>query len=66
MEILREYWQFLIPIVVIELALMITALRHILTHSNYRVGNRTLWVVLVVVLQIIGPLLYFVIGRADE
>ncbi|GHU89893.1 hypothetical protein FACS1894202_08830 [Clostridia bacterium] len=66
MDILKQYLPFLIPLVVIEFGLMVAALIHILTHKTYARGNRTLWVVVSVVFQIIGPVLYFVIGRNDE
>jgi hypothetical protein len=65
MEILGQYIPFLIPLVVIELGLTVAALIHIFTHKTYRKGNRILWVILSFV-QIIGPVLYFVIGRGDE
>ncbi len=65
MEKLIEYLPFLIPLVVIELTLTITALVHILTHRNYRFGTRALWVVLSFV-QIIGPIIYFVFGRGED
>jgi hypothetical protein len=65
MEDLTQYLPFLIPLMVIELGLMAAALIHIFTHKNYRNGNRVLWVCLSFV-QIIGPILYFVIGRSDE
>ncbi|MBP1754107.1 MAG: hypothetical protein H6Q59_505 [Firmicutes bacterium] len=63
---LQEYLPFLIPIILVEMALMITALVHVLRHKNYRFGNRILWVVLVVCLQIVGPIVYFTIGRGEE
>jgi hypothetical protein len=66
MKIAMEYLPFLIPVVIIELALMITALVHVLRHKNYRFGNRILWVVIVVFVEIIGPILYFTIGRGEE
>lgn len=62
----REYLPFLIPLVIIELALMITALIHVLKHPNYRIGTKTFWVIVVLVIQIIGPICYFVFGREDE
>ncbi|GHV32395.1 hypothetical protein FACS18949_03170 [Clostridia bacterium] len=65
MEIIRQYLPFLIPLIVIELGLTVAALIHIFTHKTYRKGNRVLWVILSFV-QIIGPVLYFVIGRSDE
>ena len=65
MEKIMEFLPFLIPLVIIELALMVASLVHIFRHKTYRVGNRTLWVILSFV-QIIGPILYFTIGKGDE
>ncbi len=66
MEKLMEYLPFLIPIILVELALMLTALVHVLKHKKYRFGNRILWIVLVVCFQIIGPVVYFTVGRGEE
>lgn len=66
MENLMDYLPFLIPIILIEFGLMITALIHVLRHKTYRFGNRALWIILVVFIQIIGPILYFTLGRGDE
>ncbi len=62
---MMKYLPF-VPIFLVELTLMIIALIHVLRHKNYRFGNRILWVILVVVIQIIGPILYFTIGRGEE
>jgi hypothetical protein len=61
-----EYLPFLIPIIIIELILMLSALIHVLKHRNYRFGNRVIWVIIVVCFQIIGPIIYFTIGRGEE
>lgn len=66
MEKLMEYLPFLIPIFIVELALMLTALIHVLKHDKYRFGNRVLWIIIVVFFQIIGPILYFTVGRGEE
>lgn len=63
---IMQYLPFVIPIIIIELGLLIAALVHILRHNTYKVGNRVLWIVLVIVLNIIGPILYFIIGKGDE
>jgi hypothetical protein len=65
-DLLIEYLPFVIPIVLLELGLMITALVHVLRHKKYRIGNRLLWVIIVVGLQIIGPIIYLTIGRSEE
>ena len=43
MENLITYLPLLIPVIVLELILMITALIHLLRHPNYRCGNRVIW-----------------------
>jgi hypothetical protein len=63
---IMEFLPFLIPIIMIELILMLTALVHVLKHKNYRFGNRVIWIIIVVCLQIIGPILYFTIGKGEE
>lgn len=65
-EEMAPYLPFLIPIVILELVLMVTALIHVLRHPNYRFGNRVLWVIVVLFVQIIGPILYFTIGRGED
>ncbi len=62
---MSEMLPFLIPIIIIEVGLTVAALVHIFTHKTYKYGNRMLWAILSFV-QIIGPILYFVIGRSDE
>lgn len=65
-SIMTEYIPFLIPVILLELVLMVTALVHVLRHKNYRFGNRVLWVLIVVFIQFLGPAAYFVFGRGDE
>lgn len=66
MELLIEYLPLLIPIILIELALGVTALIHVLRHPHYKFGNKPVWIVVVLFVQIIGPVLYFVFGRGEE
>lgn len=66
MKEFMEYLPFILPVLLVELILMLTALVHVLKHQKYRFGNRILWVCIVVLLQIIGPILYFTIGRGEE
>lgn len=66
MNDLKEYLPFIIPAALIELGLMAAALTHILTHKTYRTGNQLLWILVSVLINTIGPVLYFVIGRSDE
>jgi hypothetical protein len=66
MDKLMEILPFLIPLFLIQLALMITALMHVLKHPQYRFGSKIMWIFVVVLLQIIGPVVYFAFGRGEE
>ncbi len=65
MENLQQFLPFLIPLLVIQLGLTITSLIHVLKAKTYRIGKRPLWIV-VSLISIIGPVLYFAIGKGDE
>ncbi len=55
-----------IPLILLQLGLMVTALIHVLKHPNYRFGNRGFWLIVVVFFQMIGPVVYFIFGRGEE
>ena len=64
---INEMLPFLIPLVVVEIALLGYTLYHILTHKTYKRGSRVLWIVVVLIgMQFIGPILYFLLGREDS
>jgi len=65
-SVLIEYFPFLIPLIIAEVVLGITALIHVLRHPHYRFGNKIMWVLIVICIQIIGPILYFTIGKGEE
>ena len=64
---IREIMPFLIPLAVVEIALLGYTLYHILTHKTYKRGSRGLWIAVVLIgMQFIGPILYFLLGREDN
>ena len=66
MDKIMEFLPFLIPLVIVQLALLGYTLYHILTHQIYKRGNRTLWLVVTIVfMNFVGPILYFLLGRED-
>lgn len=63
---LIELLPFLIPLIVVEVVLFLYTLFHILTHKNYKRGSRGLWIAIVIVgMQFVGPILYFLLGREE-
>jgi uncharacterized membrane protein YjdF len=67
MDTLKDWLPFLIPLIIVELILLIVTIRHILTHDHYKRGTRALWLVIAIVgMEFIGPILYFILGKADD
>jgi glucose uptake protein GlcU len=55
-----------LPILVIELALIGLAIRDLLqTDRRVRGGNKAAWALVILLISLLGPILYFVIGRED-
>lgn len=66
MEHLRAYLPLLLPLVLVQCALLGYALYHILTHKNYKRGSRGLWLCVVIVgMAYIGPIAYFLFGKEE-
>lgn len=66
MDQIKEFLPFLIPVILAQFALLGYTLHHILTHSTYKRGNRTLWLIVTIVLMnYVGPILYFLLGKED-
>jgi hypothetical protein len=65
MEIIKQYLPLLIPIVLIELGLMVTALVDLIRRSRTH-GPKWVWVLVIVLINFIGPIIYFVAGRQEE
>ena len=66
LKYLMEYLPVLIPLFVIQLGLMAAALIHAIRHPKFKVGNLAIWVVVILLVNIIGPVLYFIIGRGEN
>ncbi len=65
LAIIKQYLPLLIPVVLIELGLLITALVDLIRRPHTR-GPKWLWAVVIVLVNIIGPIVYFVAGRKEE
>lgn len=64
---IMEFIPFLIPIVIIQFGLLGYTLHHILTHKTYKRGNRTVWLVVsIILMNFIGPIAYLLLGKDDN
>lgn len=60
-----ELLPYLIPILVIQLALVVVAIIDLAKRETTR-GPKWVWVLVILLVNFIGPILYFVIGREEE
>jgi len=56
----------ILPIVAVELGLILFAIRDLLKpERRVRGGNKVVWALIIIVLNLVGPIAYFMIGRED-
>lgn len=59
----KELLPFLIPLMIFQLLLMISALTMIIQQRRFKYLNRAAWIIIVIIFNIVGPVLYFVMER---
>lgn len=62
---LTRWLPLLLPIVILELALMVAALVDLSRRERVRGGNKLVWVLVIVLVNLFGPLAYFILGREE-
>ena len=62
---ISQYIPLIAPLVIIQLILVVTALLDLKKRPATR-GPRWLWVLIILFVNLIGPILYFVVGREDD
>jgi hypothetical protein len=65
MDTLVNYLPILAPIAIIQLILLIVAIVDLVRIEKTN-GPKWLWVIIILFVNIIGPILYFVIGRRSN
>lgn len=63
-EQLRQLIPLLVPIILIQLGLIVAALIDLVRRPATR-GPRWLWVVIILFINFVGPIVYFVVGREE-
>ena len=63
MDVFMANLPLFIPLIIAEVILAVTALIHVLRHPHYRFGNKIMWALIVLFIQVIGPIAYFILGR---
>jgi hypothetical protein len=56
---------FLIPLFVLEVALMVIALVDLVKRERVRGSNKVVWALVIIFISIIGPIVYLLLGRGE-
>ncbi|MFN7252366.1 MAG: PLD nuclease N-terminal domain-containing protein [Anaerobacillus sp.] len=62
MELLEINWALVAPIIVIQFILMVIALIDCVKIEKTN-GSKVMWFLIIVLIQIFGPIAYFLFGR---
>lgn len=62
---IQPYIPLLIPLLILQLILMIAALIDLARRARTR-GPKWIWVLIILFVNTIGPIIYFVAGREEE
>jgi hypothetical protein len=65
MEFIIKYLAYLLPIIIIQIVFQIIAIVDLVRrpHEEIRGGSKALWVVVIIIFEILGPVIYFIFGR---
>ena len=65
LDTLIKYIPYLIPVVVVQLILLVVALLDLLKREKTR-GPKWVWILVILFVNLLGPIIYFVFGRDNE
>jgi len=66
LKTIMDMLPFLIPLFVIQLALMVIALVDLFKRENMKTNTRLVWVFVIILINVIGPIVYLLAGRKDK
>lgn len=66
LQIIRDMLPFLIPLLIVQLVLLVIALVDLLKRQNMPGNTRLIWLIVIVFVNIFGPVIYLIFGRKDK
>jgi len=67
MDLKEVNWELFAPLIAIQVVLLVIALFDLSKRDKDAVrGSKLLWVFVVILVNLIGPVLYFTVGRKNE
>ncbi len=57
---------YLLPLIILDVVLLVVALVDLAKRKHVTGGNKIIWVLITVCINIIGPVIYLIAGRKEE
>jgi membrane protein DedA with SNARE-associated domain len=58
-------WALIVPIIIIDLILVIAALLD-LSRTEETKGPKWMWALIIIIVNLLGPIIYFIVGRRND
>lgn len=62
-ELANIPWSLVLPIIIIQLILQVASLISLVRSEGVQSGNKIIWAIIIVVFSLLGPVLYWTVGR---
>jgi hypothetical protein len=56
-------WNLIIPIIILQLILQVASLISLVRSNGVQRGNKIIWALIIMVFSMLGPILYWTLGR---
>ncbi len=63
---LGSFILFLIPLFLLQLALLVIAIVDLAKREHVTGGNKLIWVLVIIFINVIGPIIYLIAGRKES
>lgn len=65
LDLISRYLPLLIPLLLVQVGLMVFALIDLIKRERTR-GPKWVWLLVILFVNMIGPIIYFIVGREEE
>lgn len=65
-ELVNIPWNLIMPIIIIQVVLQVASLISLVRSDGVQRGNKIIWAMIIVVGSMLGPILYWTLGREAQ
>jgi hypothetical protein len=66
MQLITDYIAVILPLIILQLILLVTAIVHLVKNDRLSQSNKIIWALVIVFVNIIGPIIYLIFGRKED